>query len=176
MKLLLNKNKLILYLLATLLMLIFLFIKDFNINSELGLKTDFKKDTHYFTILKPQARINNNQAISEPIYFDVKVPSAYDSVQIFLDYSNPFNQTIGVGLIDPNENPYLQTIYNSELNDESINQNPDFKLWIANSYRFVISIPNMTNPIEIKGVTLIFHKNNNNLLEYLYLWVKRYIK
>ena len=162
-------KKFIIYITITLIVLIVLLLVDLNLTGKLVLSTDFKKDNHYFTILKPTARLDGDKIIAEPIYFDVKVPSAYDTVSIDLDYENNFNNNISIGLIDDNGNPYLKPI---EGKDHT------FNLWLANKYRFVVSIPqiNKNKPVVINGVRLKFQKDNLNLIKYLYLWVKGFIQ
>lgn len=165
----LKENKLIkIYLAIIIAFLIVLFLLDLNLHNTLVLSSDFNNENHYFTLLKPQARLDGNKIISEPVYFDVKVPSVYDNVIIDLEYVDEFNNKIGVGLVDPKGNPTLQTI----------SQTNKFDLWLALKYRFVISIPEIQEnaPVQINGIKLIFKREKSNLLKYLYLWVQRFTK
>jgi hypothetical protein len=142
------------FVLLVLILLILIVSKDIAWNGKLTVETNFLKFTPYFSILKPQPRIDMkadyNHVREGPIYFDLYLPRDFDRAKLDLEYKNEYGYNITVG---PNIKDGWDLKPLGDLADVSSDyqiKSVEYKLADKNinngKLRFMVDIPDLKDP------------------------------
>ncbi len=172
-----------------LILLILIGSKDMAWNGKLAAETNFLKFTPYFSILKPQPRIDMkadyNYVRQGPIYFDLYLPRDFDRAKLDLEYKNEFGYAIAVGpnikdgwdlkplgnLADVPSDYQIKSV-EFDLSDKNINNG---------KLRFMVDIPDLKDPdkgVLIRNLKITFLREpiyQGNILQNLINYIK-YVK
>jgi len=164
------------------LLILFLIVRDMALNGQLEFKTNLQEYTPRISSLGPERRIEIKENIivnEEPVYFDVYLPRDFDKIHLEFEYQNK-NPEIKIGAMVNDQDMELKPLENFVSEGFVINSVEFDSLanYVNNGkIRFVISIPEIIEPVEIKGLKIkmirsaIWQENAlENIKNYLTFW------
>lgn len=160
-------NRFIIYLAATLIMIVALLIKDFGVFKTVEFDSNFFKPTPYIAMLNPPDRVYFNTIVGSPVFFWTNLPTIYDTVEVHLDLSNTANIPVQIGFAsipDQTTVPYYDGII--------------LHLPKSTGVKFKLTFERIdsSSAVRINSAKLIFHRENYDLTGYLNIWKQNIIK
>lgn len=176
-----------------------LFYKDFVPMGKLEIKNDFRKKSVLISDLYPKNRIKKIEQEADdyqqvmridPIYFDVAIPRFFKTASVIIKYQNPSQNLFQIGLKDVKSdwNFSFKTLEDKENNIAPYEAEgwkiaqADFELgpWFINNNKlyFILSSPMLYDreeEIKISEIKIIFKKEpwtNSNFLPRLINYLK----
>jgi hypothetical protein len=95
-----------------------LIYRNFVFEGHLVVEYDFENESPFISLLKPRGRVdqtiytdeNNDyyqKILIDPVYFDVKLPRQFDTAKVSIQYKNPYEPILELGIAPGEDSPYF---------------------------------------------------------------------
>ncbi len=112
------------YLLISCLVVAVLAVREYNLSGTRSFTFDVAKHGPFHSVLVPQARVDGNRILHEPVYLDVRMPTLYDTAEVQMTYTNPSAPIVRMGYVLPDGGMTLRTIEHAVLDGAQWEESP----------------------------------------------------
>lgn len=129
--------------------------------------TNFKQRTNYWTMLMPEGRVQKSDSgivlNEEPIYFELRLPSRTEKIDLTLVYEGNANLNLGIRRTSDWSYEFVpaQIQINNQTTVYHVVYDKPFYLEDTHRQRFMISVPNISpGGVIIKQVNASIYRSN----------------